>query len=67
MLLSFLSGRGTGERSCFFCFFCFLFWREGGSPTVAVTGRMDKSTYLGVRPTKFKTLLQDLHLIIIIT
>lgn len=41
-----------------------LFWKEGGSPTLTVTCRMDKSTYLGVRMAKFKTLLQGLHLIV---
>lgn len=44
MLLTFLSGRGTGERSYFFVFvfvFCFV-----GREAVTVTGRMDKSTCL---------------------
>ena len=41
-----------------------LFWKEGVSPTLAVTCRMDKSIYLGIRMAKFKTLLQGLHLIV---
>ena len=34
---------------------CFL---EGGSPTVAATDRVDKSIYLGVGLTAFKTALR---------
>lgn len=33
---------------------------------MAVTGRTNKSSYLGIRPTELTTLLQDLHSIIII-
>ena len=40
---------------------------EGVSPTVPVTGRVDKSIYLGVRLTAFKTALRfalNNHLVI---
>lgn len=47
-------------------FFFSFFFLEGGSPTMAVTGRTNKSSYLGIRPTELTTLLQDLHSIIII-
>lgn len=51
MLFPFLR-LGWGKRM--FCYF-------GGSPTLAVEGRVDKSTYLGVRPTEFKTAPRFAH------
>lgn len=49
---------GVGES-------CFVFL-EGGNPIMALTGRMVKNTYLGVRQTEFRILFYGLYIIIII-